>query len=217
MCIECCSRLVTSIARKTETLKDCEKRCVTVLPEVINLCGDVHLMLAKESISSLQRHKAEMQRPVYRDETIAIKAWKLIGDENRELNYSWCIAISDSIEENLEISFRCYETALKEINVRAKNNGSELELNNENLREYVVNAVDLSRRLGNNRNELGVYYMNLAHTMFNAHDETEDEEKVEKNVEGSEKSLNFSNLWISHVFFFIRHNNYVTDEGKMFE
>lgn len=94
--------------------------------------------------------------------------------------------MSESIEKNLQLSMKCYEQALAllrgssanavEQNKRKSSSkpSSTMTKDSEEQFDYtmVLDTLMVTKRLGNVKNDLGVYYMNLTTALLSKDDGT---------------------------------------------
>ncbi|VDO97641.1 unnamed protein product [Soboliphyme baturini] len=165
-CFECVNGNVDEQWKNSKVLQRCRMSTASLLPSILMLCGDTHLMLSHQMQTAMAKHRTDFECKVYRDEQIVAEAAKLLPQKSPS-QYAWCTEIVESIEGILERSLLCYQASRKCISDCAEERGrpaatSESSVKNASsgLSTYVVDHVLLSKRLGNAMNEFAVYYMN---------------------------------------------------------
>ncbi|XP_028324227.1 erythroid differentiation-related factor 1-like [Gouania willdenowi] len=141
--------------------------------QCLSLCGDIQLMLAQNP-NNRAAYQEEYSYQTKEDQ-------ELLHSLHRESScqaFNMATDLAMDPEYQLFVSSKCYEAA------------HELHVS-EVLKDYSSDQLDqVLKRLGNIRNELGVYYMNQAATM---HTEME----VKKSVSEAEQ-----NMWKKSFAFF---------------
>ncbi|MEE6486359.1 hypothetical protein FKM82_014582 [Ascaphus truei] len=146
--------------------------CTSMLPDVmlllcqyLTLCGDIQLMLAQNA-SNRAAYFEEYNYQTRDDQ-------EMLHSLNRESSwqgFAWATDLTNDLECQLSISCKCYEA------------GDEIllftHLKNQNLEQH----TQVLKRLGNIRNEIGVFYMNQAAA-------TQSERPASKSVSSAEQDL----------------------------
>ncbi|NXG31383.1 EDRF1 factor, partial [Dromaius novaehollandiae] len=126
--------------------------CASMLPEVLvflcqclTLCGDTQLMLAQNA-SNRAAYLEEYNYQTKEDQEI-------LHSLHRESScqvFAWATDLSTDLECQLSISCKCYEAAYEILLFS--------NLKNQNPEQH----IQVLKRMGNIRNEIGVFYMNQA-------------------------------------------------------
>ncbi|XP_075613759.1 erythroid differentiation-related factor 1 isoform X1 [Balearica regulorum gibbericeps] len=126
--------------------------CASMLPEVLvflcqclTLCGDIQLMLAQNA-NNRAAYLEEYNYQTKEDQEI-------LHSLHRESScqvFAWATDLSTDLECQLSISCKCYEAAYEILLFS--------NLKNRNPEQH----VQVLKRMGNIRNEIGVFYMNQA-------------------------------------------------------
>ncbi|XP_060027078.1 erythroid differentiation-related factor 1 isoform X2 [Erinaceus europaeus] len=126
--------------------------CTNMLSEVLlflsqylTLCGDIQLMLAQNA-SNRAAHLEEFNYQTKEDQEI-------LHSLHREAScqgFAWATDLSTDLESQLTVSCKCYEAANEILQFS--------DLKSQNPEHY----VQVLKRMGNIRNEIGVFYMNQA-------------------------------------------------------
>uniref|UniRef100_A0A915HFF4 Bromodomain associated domain-containing protein n=1 Tax=Romanomermis culicivorax TaxID=13658 RepID=A0A915HFF4_ROMCU len=188
LCYESAKKLVADTEFDTEDSNHADnidglplshsKRVIDVaLPKLLLLCGDIHCVMSQEKIADMDRHMRDYNASMYRDKKISDRASSLMGET--ALQYAYLCEISTSIERNLKLSQECYEKVLMLLNDKEKlafiskasaaekvtltrvGKSDVLNSDSDNLISTFDSKVILTR-LGNVKNCLGIYYMNLS-------------------------------------------------------
>ncbi|XP_074088294.1 erythroid differentiation-related factor 1 isoform X4 [Macrotis lagotis] len=146
--------------------------CTNMLSEVLlflsqylTLCGDIQLMLAQNA-NNRAAYLEEFNYQTKEDQEI-------LHSLHRESNcqgFAWATDLSTDLECQLSVSCKCYEAA-NEILLFS-------DLKSQNPEHY----VQVLKRMGNIRNEIGVFYMNQAAAI-------QSERAVSKTVSAAEQQL----------------------------
>ncbi|XP_023564669.1 erythroid differentiation-related factor 1 isoform X4 [Octodon degus] len=146
--------------------------CTNMLSEVLlflsqylTLCGDIQLMLAQNA-NNRAAHLEEFNYQTKEDQEI-------LHSLHRESNcqgFAWATDLSMDLENQLSVSCKCYEAANEILQF------SDLKSQNPEHYERVL------KRMGNVRNEIGVFYMNEAAAL-------QSERLVNKSVSAAEQQL----------------------------
>lgn len=127
--------------------KECPLESLVYL---LGLAGDVYLMLVHgDNGFSREAHREDFEVSSEHDQRLLAFLEKI---SRSPINLKYCMAgeFPQDLERTLILSARCYASALK-------------ILSSEKVNEF----QQLTRRLGNISNELGVFYMNQAARIFN--------------------------------------------------
>ncbi|XP_029844303.2 erythroid differentiation-related factor 1 [Ixodes scapularis] len=163
--------------------KECPLESLVYL---LGLAGDVYLMLVHgDSGFSREVHREDFELPSKHDQQLLAFLEKISGSP---INLKYCLAgeFPQDLERTLILSARCYASALK-------------ILSSERLNEF----QQLTRRLGNISNELGVFYMNQAARIFNEQEHSSEQmeqlwaksqECLEKGVDAFDTLNDVANL-----------------------
>nr|XP_051689454.1 erythroid differentiation-related factor 1 isoform X5 [Oryctolagus cuniculus] len=179
--------------------------CTNVLSEVLlflsqylTLCGDIQLMLAQNA-SNRAAHLEEFHYQTKEDQEILHSLHresscqaplKTVCLEHSDLDwergqfhpdqqcppssshtgFAWATDLSTDLESQLSVSCKCYEAANEILQFS--------DLKNQNPEHY----VQVLKRMGNIRNEIGVFYMNQAAAL-------QSERVVSKSVSAAEQQL----------------------------
>ncbi|XP_051689454.2 erythroid differentiation-related factor 1 isoform X5 [Oryctolagus cuniculus] len=179
--------------------------CTNVLSEVLlflsqylTLCGDIQLMLAQNA-SNRAAHLEEFHYQTKEDQEILHSLHresscqaplKTVCLEHSDLEwergqfypdqqcppssshtgFAWATDLSTDLESQLSVSCKCYEAANEILQFS--------DLKNQNPEHY----VQVLKRMGNIRNEIGVFYMNQAAAL-------QSERVVSKSVSAAEQQL----------------------------
>ncbi|XP_030058807.1 erythroid differentiation-related factor 1 [Microcaecilia unicolor] len=126
--------------------------CTNMLPDVLlllcqylTLCGDIQLMLAQNA-NNRAAYLEEYNYQTKEDHEILHS----LQYESNCQGFAWATDLSTDLECQLSISCRCYEAADETLLFT--------HLDNQNPEQH----KQVLKRLGNIRNEIGVYYMNQA-------------------------------------------------------
>uniref|UniRef100_A0A7M4ES72 Erythroid differentiation regulatory factor 1 n=1 Tax=Crocodylus porosus TaxID=8502 RepID=A0A7M4ES72_CROPO len=146
--------------------------CTNVLPEVLlflcqclTLCGDIQLMLAQNA-SNRAAYLEEYNYQTKEDQEI-------LHSLNRESScqvFAWATDLSTDLECQLSVSCKCYEAA------------NEILLFSNLKKQNAEQHTQVLKRLGNIRNEIGVFYMNQAAAV-------QTERVVSRSVSATEQQL----------------------------
>ncbi|XP_055962652.1 erythroid differentiation-related factor 1 isoform X2 [Sorex fumeus] len=126
--------------------------CTNMLSEVLlflsqylTLCGDIQLMLAQNA-SNRAAHLEEFNYQTKEDQEILHSLHR----ESSCQGFAWATDLSTDLESQLSVSCKCYEAANEILQFS--------DLKSQNPEQY----VQILKRMGNIRNEIGVFYMNQA-------------------------------------------------------
>ncbi|XP_029465909.1 erythroid differentiation-related factor 1 isoform X2 [Rhinatrema bivittatum] len=126
--------------------------CTSMLPDVLlllcqylTLCGDIQLMLAQNA-NNRAAYLEEYNYQTKEDHEILHS----LHCESSCQGFAWATDLSTDLECQLTISCRCYEAADETLLF------THLDIQNPEQHKQVL------KRLGNIRNEIGVFYMNQA-------------------------------------------------------
>ncbi|XP_037660267.1 erythroid differentiation-related factor 1 isoform X2 [Choloepus didactylus] len=126
--------------------------CTNMLSEVLlflsqylTLCGDIQLMLAQNA-NNRAAHLEEFNYQTKEDQEILHSLHR----ESSCQGFAWATDLSTDLESQLSVSCKCYEAANEILQF------SDLKSQNPEHYEQVL------KRMGNIRNEIGVFYMNQA-------------------------------------------------------
>ncbi|XP_062436541.1 erythroid differentiation-related factor 1 isoform X1 [Rhea pennata] len=146
--------------------------CASMLPEVLvflcqclTLCGDTQLMLAQNA-NNRAAYLEEYNYQTKEDQEI-------LHSLHRESScqvFAWATDLSTDLECQLSVSCKCYEAAYEILLFS--------NLKNQNPEQH----IQVLKRMGNIRNEIGVFYMNQAAAV-------QTERVVSKNVSTTEQQL----------------------------
>ncbi|XP_006867493.1 PREDICTED: erythroid differentiation-related factor 1 isoform X2 [Chrysochloris asiatica] len=146
--------------------------CTNMLSEVLlflsqylTLCGDIQLMLAQNA-SNRAAHLEEFNYQTKEDQEILHSLHK----ESTCQGFAWATDLSTDLESQLSVSCKCYEAANEILEFS--------DLKGQNPEHY----VQVLKRMGNIRNEIGVFYMNQA-AVFQS------ERVVSRSVSAAEQQL----------------------------
>ncbi|XP_045147320.1 erythroid differentiation-related factor 1 [Echinops telfairi] len=146
--------------------------CTNMLSEVLlflsqylTLCGDIQLMLAQNS-SNRAAHLEEFNYQTREDQEILHSLHR----ESPCQGFAWATDLSTDLESQLSVSCKCYEAAHEILQF------SDLKGQNPE------HCVQVLKRMGNVRNEIGVFYMNQAAAL-------QSERVVSKSVSAAEQQL----------------------------
>uniref|UniRef100_A0A8B9MKR7 Erythroid differentiation regulatory factor 1 n=1 Tax=Accipiter nisus TaxID=211598 RepID=A0A8B9MKR7_9AVES len=146
--------------------------CASMLPEVLvflcqclTLCGDIQLMLAQNA-NNRAAYLEEYNYQTKEDQEILHSLHR----ESRCQVFAWATDLSTDLECQLSVSCKCYEAAYEILLFS--------NLKNQNPEQY----IQVLKRMGNIRNEIGVFYMNQAAAV-------QTERLVSKNVSTTEQQL----------------------------
>ncbi|KAJ7398840.1 Erythroid differentiation-related factor 1 [Pitangus sulphuratus] len=148
--------------------------CGSMLPEVLmflcqclTLCGDIQLMLAQNA-NNRAAYLEEYNYQTKEDQEILHSLHR----ESRCQVFAWATDLSTDLEYQLSVSCKCYEAAY------------EILLFSNLKKENPEQHIQVLKRMGNIRNEIGVFYMNQAAAV-----QTERVGKLSKNVSTTEQQL----------------------------
>ncbi|KFP42466.1 Erythroid differentiation-related factor 1, partial [Chlamydotis macqueenii] len=126
--------------------------CASMLPEVLvflcqclTLCGDIQLMLAQNA-NNRAAYLEEYNYQTKEDQEILHSLHR----ESRCQVFAWATDLSTDLECQLSVSCKCYEAAYEILLFS--------NLKNQNPEQ----RIQVLKRMGNIRNEIGVFYMNQA-------------------------------------------------------
>ncbi|KFP98273.1 Erythroid differentiation-related factor 1, partial [Haliaeetus albicilla] len=126
--------------------------CASMLPEVLvflcqclTLCGDIQLMLAQNA-NNRAAYLEEYNYQTKEDQEILHSLHR----ESRCQVFAWATDLSTDLECQLSVSCKCYEAAYEILLFS--------NLKNQNPEQH----IQVLKRMGNIRNEIGVFYMNQA-------------------------------------------------------
>lgn len=126
--------------------------CTNMLSEVLlflsqylTLCGDIQLMLAQNA-NNRAAHLEEFNYQTKEDQEILHSLHR----ESSCQGFAWATDLSTDLESQLSVSCKCYEAANEILQFS--------DLKSQNPEHY----VQVLKRMGNIRNEIGVFYMNQA-------------------------------------------------------
>ncbi|KAM4636444.1 erythroid differentiation-related factor 1 [Discoglossus pictus] len=126
--------------------------CTSIIPDVmvllcqyLTLCGDIQLMLAQNA-SNRAAYFEEYNYQTRDDQEILHSLHR----ESSCQGFAWASDLSNDLESQLSISCKCYEAANEVLDF------THLKNQNPEQQKQVL------KRLGNIRNEIGVFYMNRA-------------------------------------------------------
>ncbi|XP_040847883.1 erythroid differentiation-related factor 1 isoform X3 [Ochotona curzoniae] len=146
--------------------------CTNVLSEVLlflsqylTLCGDIQLMLAQNA-NNRAAHLEEFNYQTKEDQEILHSLHR----ESSCQGFAWATDLSTDLESQLSVSCKCYEAANEILQFS--------DLKSQNPEHY----VQVLKRMGNIRNEIGVFYMNQAAAL-------QSERLVSKSVSAAEQQL----------------------------
>lgn len=135
------------------------------LSQYLTLCGDIQLMLAQNA-SNRAAHLEEFHYQTKEDQEILHSLHR----ESSCQGFAWATDLSTDLESQLSVSCKCYEAANEILQFS--------DLKNQNPEHY----VQVLKRMGNIRNEIGVFYMNQAAAL-------QSERVVSKSVSAAEQQL----------------------------
>lgn len=146
--------------------------CNNMLPEVfllfsqyLTLCGDIQLMLAQNA----NNRAAYFEEYNYQTK----EDHEILHSLHREAScqgFAWATDLSTDLECQLSVSCKCYEAA------------NEILLFSHLKNQHPEQHTQVLKRLGNIRNEIGVFFMNQAAAI-------QTERAVSKSVSGAEQEL----------------------------
>ncbi|XP_044924533.1 erythroid differentiation-related factor 1 isoform X4 [Mustela putorius furo] len=146
--------------------------CTNMLSEVLlflsqylTLCGDIQLMLAQNA-NNRAAHLEEFNYQTKEDQEILHSLHR----ESSCQGFAWATDLSTDLESQLSVSCKCYEAANEILQFS--------DLKSQNPEHY----VQVLKRMGNIRNEIGVFYMNQAAAL-------QSERVVSKSVSTAEQQL----------------------------
>uniref|UniRef100_A0A8C9MDH4 Erythroid differentiation regulatory factor 1 n=1 Tax=Panthera tigris altaica TaxID=74533 RepID=A0A8C9MDH4_PANTA len=146
--------------------------CTNMLSEVLlflsqylTLCGDIQLMLAQNA-NNRAAHLEEFNYQTKEDQEILHSLHR----ESPCQGFAWATDLSTDLESQLSVSCKCYEAANEILQFS--------DLKSQNPEHY----VQVLKRMGNIRNEIGVFYMNQAAAL-------QSERVVSKSVSTAEQQL----------------------------
>uniref|UniRef100_F7A6W7 Erythroid differentiation regulatory factor 1 n=1 Tax=Monodelphis domestica TaxID=13616 RepID=F7A6W7_MONDO len=146
--------------------------CTNMLSEVLlflsqylTLCGDIQLMLAQNA-NNRAAYLEEFNYQTKEDQEILHSLHR----ESSCQGFAWATDLSTDLECQLSVSCKCYEAA-NEILLFS-------DLKSQNPEHY----VQVLKRMGNIRNEMGVFYMNQAAAI-------QTERAVSRSVSAAEQQL----------------------------
>ncbi|XP_052052575.1 erythroid differentiation-related factor 1 isoform X1 [Apodemus sylvaticus] len=146
--------------------------CTNMLSEVLlflsqylTLCGDIQLMLAQNA-NNRAAHLEEFNYQTKEDQEILHSLHR----ESSCQGFAWATDLSTDLESQLSVSCKCYEAANEILQFS--------DLKSQNPEHY----VQVLKRMGNIRNEIGVFYMNQAAAL-------QSERVVSKSVSAAEQQL----------------------------
>uniref|UniRef100_A0A8D2MYM1 Erythroid differentiation regulatory factor 1 n=1 Tax=Zonotrichia albicollis TaxID=44394 RepID=A0A8D2MYM1_ZONAL len=146
--------------------------CGSMLPEVLGflcqcltLCGDIQLMLAQNA-NNRAAYLEEYNYQTKEDQEILHSLHR----ESRCQVFAWATDLSTDLEYQLSVSCKCYEAAYEILLFS--------NLKSQNPEQH----IQVLKRMGNIRNEIGVFYMNQAAAV-------QTERVVSKNVSTTEQQL----------------------------
>ncbi|KAF4787772.1 Erythroid differentiation-related factor 1 [Turdus rufiventris] len=126
--------------------------CGSMLPEVLvflcqclTLCGDIQLMLAQNA-NNRAAYLEEYNYQTKEDQEILHSLHR----ESRCQVFAWATDLSTDLEYQLSVSCKCYEAAYEILLFS--------NLKSQNPEQH----IQVLKRMGNIRNEIGVFYMNQA-------------------------------------------------------
>ncbi|XP_045047464.1 erythroid differentiation-related factor 1 isoform X5 [Desmodus rotundus] len=135
------------------------------LSQYLTLCGDIQLMLAQNA-NNRAAHLEEFNYQTKEDQEILHSLHR----ESSCQGFAWATDLSTDLESQLSVSCKCYEAANEILQF------SDLKSQNPE------HCVQVSKRMGNIRNEIGVFYMNQAAAL-------QSERVVSKSVSTAEQQL----------------------------
>lgn len=115
------------------------------LSQYLTLCGDIQLMLAQNA-NNRAAHLEEFHYQTKEDQEILHSLHR----ESSCQGFAWATDLSTDLESQLSVSCKCYEAANEILQFS--------DLKSQNPEHY----VQVLKRMGNIRNEIGVFYMNQA-------------------------------------------------------
>ncbi|NXH84848.1 EDRF1 factor, partial [Edolisoma coerulescens] len=146
--------------------------CGSMLPEVLvflcqclTLCGDIQLMLAQNA-NNRAAYLEEYNYQTKEDQEILHSLHR----ESRCQVFAWATDLSTDLEYQLSVSCKCYEAAYEILLFS--------NLKSQNPEQH----IQVLKRMGNIRNEIGVFYMNQAAAV-------QTERVGDKNVSTTEQQL----------------------------
>ncbi|MBW01005.1 Erythroid differentiation-related factor 1, partial [Eschrichtius robustus] len=146
--------------------------CTNMLSEVLlflsqylTLCGDIQLMLAQNA-NNRAAHLEEFNYQTKEDQEILHSLHR----ESSCQGFAWATDLSTDLESQLSVSCKCYEAANEILQFS--------DLKSQNPEQY----IQVLKRMGNIRNEIGVFYMNQAAAL-------QSERVVSKTVSTAEQQL----------------------------
>nr|XP_019597768.1 PREDICTED: erythroid differentiation-related factor 1 isoform X2 [Rhinolophus sinicus] len=146
--------------------------CTNMLSEVLlflsqylTLCGDIQLMLAQNA-NNRAAYLEEFNYQTKEDQEILHSLHR----ESSCQGFAWATDLSTDLESQLSVSCKCYEAAHEILQFS--------NLKSQNPEHY----VQVLKRMGNVRNEIGVFYMNQAAAL-------QSERVVSKSVSTAEQQL----------------------------
>ncbi|XP_019509758.1 PREDICTED: erythroid differentiation-related factor 1 isoform X2 [Hipposideros armiger] len=146
--------------------------CTNMLSEVLlflsqylTLCGDIQLMLAQNA-NNRAAYLEEFNYQTKEDQEILHSLHR----ESSCQGFAWATDLSTDLESQLSVSCKCYEAAHEILQFSG--------LKSHNPEHY----VQVLKRMGNVRNEIGVFYMNQAAAL-------QSERVVSKSVSTAEQQL----------------------------
>ncbi|KAM8924402.1 erythroid differentiation-related factor 1 [Pelodytes ibericus] len=119
-----------------------------LLCQYLTLCGDIHLMLAQNA-SNRAAYWEEYNYQTRDDQEILHSLHR----ESSCQGFTWATDLTNDLECQLSVSCKCYEAA------------NEIQLFAHLQKQNPDQHTQVLKRLGNIRNEIGVYYMNKAAAM----------------------------------------------------
>lgn len=146
---------------------------------LLGLAGDIHVHVFKSNAGhkdSLDQTVIESHQEEFEDFSLLDSELKQFLQSGLESEYNWCCWFPKTMEEALNISIKCYETAIQLYVKEIKPVGTRKEA-----------YLSLTRRLANVCNELGIHRMNQGIEIWNATAILN--ERVEKLWKNSEKHL----------------------------
>ncbi|XP_036907064.1 erythroid differentiation-related factor 1 isoform X5 [Sturnira hondurensis] len=135
------------------------------LSQYLTLCGDIQLMLAQNA-SNRAAHLEEFNYQTKEDQEILHSLHR----ESSCQGFAWATDLSTDLESQLSVSCKCYEAA------------NEILQFSDLKKQNPEHCVQVSKRMGNVRNEIGVFYMNQAAAL-------QSERVVSKSVSTAEQQL----------------------------
>ncbi|XP_072485128.1 erythroid differentiation-related factor 1 isoform X2 [Notamacropus eugenii] len=135
------------------------------LSQYLTLCGDIQLMLAQNA-NNRAAYLEEFNYQTKEDQEILHSLHR----ESSCQGFAWATDLSTDLECQLAVSCKCYEAA------------NEILLFSDLKSQNPEHHVQVLKRMGNIRNEIGVFYMNQAAAI-------QTERAVNKSVSAAEQQL----------------------------